>query len=308
LKQSNPDFNENMVKVMELDLGSLESVKQFAVNFNKEHDQLHYLINNAGIMALQQWSPSKDNYEMQFATNHLGHFYLTSLLTNVLQQSKPSRVINVSSDAHKQSLNPLVDSIKNWMQKSDGPPKEIYSAWTNYGISKASNILFAREYNRRYQSSGITSVSLHPGVIPTDLSRNMPSWMSSVWKSSVATAFMKNVPQGAATTVRCVSLKDNEIQGGHYYKDCNEANAYLHQQFRINFDYNKLTDDKVANDQAYLLWQLSEKLITQKGFTFNLNDNVAVDQKSNDNASINAVITNNTGNAASNQIIEEELQ
>jgi len=329
LKQSNPDFNENMLKVMELDLGSLQSVRQFVINFNKEHNQLHYLINNAGIMALQQWEPSKENYELQFATNHIGHFYLTLLLTNVLQQSKPSRVVNVSSDAHKQAANPLIDVIKSYIEKSDGPPKETYAPWVNYGISKSFNILFAREHNRRYHSSGITSVSLHPGVIPTDLSRNMPGWMAATLKSSLFRVFLKTIPQGAATTVRCVSLKDDQIQGGHYYKDCNEGNDQLHQQFRINFNYNELSDEKVANDQAYLLWQLSVKLITQKGFTFDLNDaNVVVEEKSNvevdaaknvtasttattttttatTNADDNNASSNNTGNSTGNQIVEE---
>lgn len=301
LKQSKPEFNENLVKVMELDLGSLESVKQFASNFTKEHNQLHYLINNAGVMAIPQWQPTKENYEMQFGTNHLGHFYLTMLLTNVLLQSKPSRVINVSSDAHKQCPNPFINTLKSMIEKSDGPPKDNYGPWSNYGISKASNVLFAREYNRRYQSQGITSVSLHPGVIPTELSRNMSSWMSNALKSSVARLFLKTIPQGAATTVRCVSLKDEEIHGGHYYKDCNEANGQLHQQFRLNGDYNKLKDDQVANDQAVLLWQLSEKLVTQKNFAFDLNANVTVEQKSNVEINANATTGNNTGS----QVIEE---
>jgi len=302
LKQSKPDFNENLIQVVELDLSSLQSVKQFASNFTKEHNQLHYLINNAGVMALPEWQPSKESYEMQFATNHLGHFYLTMLLTNVLLQSKPSRVINVSSSAHGNCPNPFSDHLKSYISKSDGPPKENYGQWSNYGISKASNILFAREHNRRYQALGVTSVSLHPGVIPTELSRNMSGWMSAALKSSVSRLFLKTIPQGAATTVRCVSLKDDQIQGGHYYKDCNEADGQLTQQFRTNSDYSKLKDDQVANDQAVLLWQLSEKLISQKNFTFNLNDNVVVEQKSNEaNANANGTTGNNTGS----QVIEE---
>jgi len=299
LKQSKSDFNENLLKVMELDLSSLESTKQFAVNFTKEYNQLHYLINNAGVMALQEWQASKDGYEMQFATNHLGHFYLTSLLTNVLMQSKPSRVINVSSEAHQFCPNPFVDNLKSYIEKKDGPAQDNYGPWANYGVSKASNILFAREYNRRYQPLGITSVSLHPGTIPTDLSRNLPNWMASTLKSSFGRLFLKTIPQGAATSVRCVSLKDSEIQGGHYYKDCNEADRQLHQQFRAD-NYNQLKDDQVANDQAYLLWQLSEKLITQKNFSFDLNNN-KVEQKSNVEVSSNATSGNNT----SSQVIEE---
>jgi len=306
LKQSKSDFNENLLKVMELDLSSLQSIRQFAANFTKEYNQLNYLINNAGVMALQQWEPSKDNYEMQFATNHLGHFYLTTLLTNLLLKSKPSRVINVSSGAHNQCPNPFIDHLKNYLQKSDGPPKDPYSPWGNYGISKACNILFAREYNRRYQALGITSVSLHPGVIPTDLSRNMQSWMSSALKSSFARLFLKTIPQGAATTVRCVSLKDDEIQGGHYYKDCNDGEGQVNQQFRTN-NYNQLKDDQVANDQAYLLWKLSEILITQKSLTLSLDDNN--EQKNsleiNGHAADNANSSDSQENKTSSQVIEE---
>jgi len=305
LKESKSDFNENLIKVMELDLSSLQSTKQFASNYTKEYNQLHYLINNAGVMGFQQWEGSKDNYEMIFATNHLGHFYLTLLLTNVLLQSKPSRVINVSSALSSSAPNPFINHLKSYIQKSDGPPKENYAPMAYYGISKACNLLFAREYNRRYQSLGITSVSLHPGVIPTDLSRNM-GWMASVLKSSFSRLFLKTIPQGAATTVRCVSLKDNEIQGGHYYKDCVDGNGTIPQQFRITGDYNALKDDQVTNDQAYLLWQLSEKLITQKNLTLDSNDNNA-NQKSNleINANTNVTASSNTGYNANSQVVEE---
>jgi len=258
------NFNENLLKVYELDLSSLQSVSNFAAKFKQDYKSLHYLINNAGVMAMSNWEPTKDGYEMQFGTNHIGHFYLTMLLTEMLIQSKPSRVINVASDAHKYTPNNFINQIRNYIKNEDGPPKDTYSPWGNYGISKSSNILFAREYNRRYQSLGVSSVSLHPGVIPTDLSRNLPSWMASALKSRIARPFLKTIEQGAATTVRCVSLSDSELQGGHYYKDCNEANADLQQQWRITSDYNKFTD--VKNEPPYLLWQLSVNLITKKNF------------------------------------------
>jgi len=121
----------------------------------------------------------------------------------------------------------------------------------------------------------------------------MPSFMQFVLKSAIARPFLKTVPQGAATSIRCCSLKDNEIQGGHYYKDCNDFNGQIQQQFRINVDYNTLTDEQVANDQAYLLWQVSEKLVTQKGFTFNLNDNNN-EQKDNAENNANVSVTSTT--------------
>jgi len=236
-----------------------------------------------------QWEPTKEDYELQFGSNHLGHFYLTLLLTDVLKQSKPSRVVVVSSDLYARAPNNFVNVIKGYIEKSNGPSKENYSLMGNYAISKACNLLFAREYNRRYHSQGVICVALHPGVIATDLSRNLPSWMAGLLRSAVARPFLKTVEQGAATTIRCCSLKDDEIKGGHYYRDCNDINAQLQQQFREVGDYNELTDDKVGKDQAYLLWQLSEKLITQKNFTFDLNENVVVEQKSN--------VENNTADA-----------
>jgi len=292
LKQSDPNFNENLLKIMELDLGSFQSIKTFARNYTKEHNQLHYLINNAGMMA-GKFEGTKEGYETHFGVNHLGTFYLTLLLTNVLKQSKPSRVVVVSSELHNKAPNPFINSIKEYNQKSDGPSKENFDSMTYYGTSKACNLLFAREYNRRYQSAGVTCVSLHPGVIATELSRDMPSFMQFVLKSAIARPFLKTVPQGAATSIRCCSLKDNEIQGGHYYKDCNDFNGQIQQQFRINVDYNTLTDEQVANDQAYLLWQVSEKLVTQKGFTFNLNDNNN-EQKDNAENNANVSVTSTT--------------
>jgi len=295
LKESNPNFDENKLKVMILDLASLKSVKEFAINFTKEYNQLHYLIANAGVMA-GGYDTTTDGYEITFGSNHLGHFYLTLLLTNVLKQTKPSRVVVLSSDLLGQAPNPFINVVKGYIEKSNGPVKQRNNtAMENYCISKACNMLFAREYNRRYQSQGITCVSLHPGVIATNLSRNLPNWMKVVF--SIGRAFLKSVEQGAATTVRCCSLKDNEIQGGHYYRDCNDVTAQLPRQFRIDGDYNTFTDEQIKNDQAYLLWQLSEKLITQKNFTFNLNDNSNEEQKSND-VNVNANVATSTSTSA----------
>eukprot|EP00486_Rosalina_sp_Unknown_P015117 CAMPEP_0201579072 /NCGR_PEP_ID=MMETSP0190_2-20130828/26332_1 /ASSEMBLY_ACC=CAM_ASM_000263 /TAXON_ID=37353 /ORGANISM="Rosalina sp." /LENGTH=478 /DNA_ID=CAMNT_0048012999 /DNA_START=452 /DNA_END=1888 /DNA_ORIENTATION=+ len=186
-------------------------------------------------MAVPEWRGSKDGYEMQFATNHLGHFYLTTLLTPLLLKCTPSRVVNLASSAHSQS--PKIDNEKdNFITKGisikDGPLQKDYGmkGWRNYGLSKASNVLFAREYNRRYQKNGIISVSVHPGVIKTELGRHTGS--VGAFFLSVGSVFMKSIPQGAATTVRCVSLSDEEIAPGHYYKDCNEANSALRNDIK----------------------------------------------------------------------------
>ena len=194
----NKNFDDNKIITMELDLSSLLSVRRCVGKYLALNEPIDYLINNAGVMAIPEWRPSKDGFEMQFATNHLGHFYLTTLLTPLLLKCTPSRVINLASSAHSQS--PKIDNIKdNFITQGinckDGPLQKDYGmkGWKNYGLSKACNVLFAREYNRRYQKDGIISVSLHPGVIKTDLGRHTGS--VGAFFLSVGSVFMKSIPQ-----------------------------------------------------------------------------------------------------------------
>merc|ERR1719192_810656 len=116
-------------------------------------------------MTVPEFKTSQDGYELQFAVNHMGHQYLTTLLmTNLI--ANQSRIIALSSVAHgwcPESVYDefLVDGLKN----KEGPTKEKYEKWVNYGLSKCSNILFARELQRKYGDQGIIAVSVHPGVI-----------------------------------------------------------------------------------------------------------------------------------------------
>jgi len=192
LKASNPNFDENKLKVMILDLSSLKSVKEFAINFTKEYNQLDYLIANAGLVSAT-YETTTDGYELQFGSNHLGHFYLTLLLTNVLKQSKPSRIVVLTSEFLGQAPNGFVDVIKDYIEKSNGPAKQHNNTgMENYSISKACNMLFAREYNRRYQSQGITCVSLHPGVILTNSQKKFTNLDESCSEITNSTSFFKN--------------------------------------------------------------------------------------------------------------------
>lgn len=197
IKSDNKDFDgdANLI-VLKLDLSSLLSVRRCVGKFLALNEKIDYLINNAGIMALPEFKTSKDGYEMQFAVNHLGHFYFTLLLTPTLLKCKPSRVINLASSAHSSSPkitneenNFIIDGIK----RKDGPSQQSYKSWSNYGLSKACNILFSREYNRRYEKMGIISVSVHPGVIPTELARNTGSVVQ--FFMSMGQSFMKSIPQ-----------------------------------------------------------------------------------------------------------------
>jgi short-subunit dehydrogenase len=140
-------------------------VIKFTDEFRKKQLSLHILLNNAGIM-MCPFELSKDGIEVQFATNHVGHFLLTRRLLDILVQTKPSRIVNVSSDLHTKSYNGGIafDTINDEKQ---------YSKFKAYGQSKLANILFTRELVKRLNNSNVYINTLHPGVIATDLSRNM---------------------------------------------------------------------------------------------------------------------------------------
>lgn len=206
------------VDVMELDLSSMASVKKFASEFNSGGLPLNILINNAGVMATP-FMLSKDNIELQFATNHIGHFLLTSLLLdtmkNTAQQSKiEGRIVNVSSEAHR---FPYREGIR--FDKIND--KEGYSTIYAYGQSKLANVLHANELTRRLKEDGvqITANSLHPGSINTDLLRHH-SIINGLVKA-VGKYLIKDVPQGAATT--CYVALHPNVKGvsGEYFQDSN---------------------------------------------------------------------------------------
>ncbi|KAG2776606.1 hypothetical protein Pcac1_g12738 [Phytophthora cactorum] len=164
------------VEFAKLDLGDLSSVKKFSEDFKKSHTRLDLLINNAGIMG-GAWGLSVDGYERQFATNHLGHFALTAQMFPLLQQSTPSRIVNVSSIVHRSAPTWNEDEI---MTTSEDKYREM----DNYGVTKLSNILFTNELARRIKAAGIegiTAAACHPGVTATNLATasttNSESWL-----------------------------------------------------------------------------------------------------------------------------------
>lgn len=248
------------------EMGSLKSIRDFVNSFKKLNLPLHYLFNNAGILGLPNYELSKDGFEMQFAVNYLGHYYLTRLLTDKLLQSTPSRVITLGSICHNVAPEPFFEWINKHHKLGQGPLKEEYGSqgFSDYGVSKAAEILFAREYDRRYHNKGITSVSLHPGDVDTNLWRY--NWPASIFRYVVIKTMkffptdIKTISKGAATQVRCVVMTDNEIKGGAYYRDCVEANDHLRWDMRPNCVEN---DDKETK-----LWDLSELLIRKAGVDF----------------------------------------
>ncbi|MEI7847863.1 MAG: oxidoreductase [Chloroflexota bacterium] len=161
------------VSVMALDLSDLKSVRAFAQNFLKLYERLDVLINNAGVMALPQ-RKTADGFEMQFGTNHLGHFALTGLLISVLKKTPNARVVTVSSGAH--TFGEIHFDDLQWEKK--------YQAWGAYGQSKLANLLFAYELQRRLEASGskVLSVGCHPGYASTNLQAAGPQMEGSAFK------------------------------------------------------------------------------------------------------------------------------
>ncbi|CAI9762424.1 unnamed protein product [Fraxinus pennsylvanica] len=208
------------VDTMELDLSSLTSVRKFASKFTSSGRPLNLLINNAGVMATP-FTLSKDNIELQFATNHLGHFLLTHLLVETMKKTaretkREGRIVNVSSVAHRFTYS---EGIR-FNRLND---KKGYNNWAAYGQSKLANILHAKELARRLKEDGaeITANSLHPGSITTNLFRYLGVFEGVI--STVGKFVFKNIPQGASTT--CYVALHPQVKGisGEYFSDNNVA-------------------------------------------------------------------------------------
>jgi NAD(P)-dependent dehydrogenase (short-subunit alcohol dehydrogenase family) len=222
-----------------LDLTSLAGVRAFAESFGAQHSRLDLLVNNAGVMAtpLQY---TADGFELQFGTNHIGHFLLTNLLLPLM--SAPARIVNLSSNGHR--IRDMRWEDPNWA--SD------YSPWPAYGQSKTANVLFSVELERRLGSRGIHAYAVHPGVVTTDLFRYLSTDDRAALDSRITqggTAY-KTPQQGAATSVWAATAPELTARGGSYLEDC-----------RISDEVMPYALDPAA---AQRLWTLSEELVGQR--------------------------------------------
>ncbi|KAH8277840.1 hypothetical protein KR018_008509 [Drosophila ironensis] len=228
--------NNHKVFSRELDLSSLESIRNFAEGFKREETELHILINNAGIMDCPKMLTT-DGFEMQIGVNHMGHFLLTFLLLDVLKSSAPSRIVVVSSVAHHfGSIN-----------RDDLNSEKSYNRKLAYCQSKLANVLFTRELSKRLQGSGVTVNALHPGIVDTELIRNVDLLQLKIIKLLIRPfvwIFFKTAKSGAQTTLYAALDPSLKNTSGQYFSDCRSTSVA-----------SAARDDEVAK----FLWEESEK-------------------------------------------------
>ncbi|XP_049421019.1 retinol dehydrogenase 12, like [Epinephelus fuscoguttatus] len=203
--------NENVV-CMKLDLADSKSIQEFAEAINKDEPKLNILINNAGVMVCP-YGKTADGFEMQIGVNHFGHFLLTYLLIDLIKKSAPARIVTVSSMAHSWgSIN--LEDINS---------EKSYNKNSAYSQSKLANILFTRSLAKRLEGTGVTTYSLHPGVVQTELWRHLSGPQQFFMK--MVSPFTKNSSQGAQTSIYCAVEPSLEKETGGYYSDCAPANC-----------------------------------------------------------------------------------
>ncbi len=249
LKAIRSDTGSETVESIVLDLASLDSVRACADAANQRLDKIDLLINNAGVMACPL-SRTADGFEMQFGTNHLGHFLLTSRLMPLVEKGQDKRVVNLSSRAHHIAPSNLDDPN---FESAD------YDPWLSYGQSKSANVLFSVGLEQRYSDKGIHAYAVHPGGIMTNLGRHLTEEQSAALLKRVQESdsefAWKTIEQGAATSCWAATAPDVEGKGGVYCEDCHVAEVDNHSAAGGVRSY------ALDQDSAETLWSLSEELV-----------------------------------------------
>lgn len=246
----NVDMEKGSIDVMELDLASLNSIRQFAARFKAKYNRLDILLNNAGIM-ITPYGLTEDGFEQQIGVNHLGHFALTGLLFDLLKSTPDARVVTISSNAHKAGSMPF----KNFMF-DDG---EGYKPFKSYARSKLCNLLFAYELQRRINQTvyDIRSLGAHPGGAKTDLGRHVEDRKSTKIIMNVMGKVIQSAYDGALPGIR--AALDVKALGGEYYG----PSGFMETKGKpVLVDSNHLSHNKIL---AKRLWRESERLT---GITF----------------------------------------
>jgi NAD(P)-dependent dehydrogenase (short-subunit alcohol dehydrogenase family) len=240
------------VDVMSLELMDPASVRAFAKDYLARHPELQILVNNAGVMACPL-ARSREGYESQFATNHLGHFLLTGLLVPALRAGAPARVVNVSSRGHR--FSPVVFEDLHYERRP-------YDKWEAYGQAKTANVLFSVALDRRLAPLGVRAHALHPGAIMTELGRHLsPEDIQELMSRVPGGKGMewKTVPCGAATSVWAATAPELEGRGGLYLEDCRVS--ALRSSPEAETGYEPWALDPEAAEK---LWSVSEELVGER--------------------------------------------
>ena len=200
-----------------VDLTSLESIRAATSRARQRFGKIDLLINNAGVMATP-FLHTHDGFEMQFGTNHLGHFALTGELFPLIERGDLKRIVNLSSRGHH--IGPVDFDDPHFARRP-------YDPWASYGQSKTANVLFSVGLEQRFAVLGIHAYAVHPGGIETNLGRHMTQEMREGLVARISksdTGFQwKTIPQGAATSCWAATADELEGRGGVYCEDCHVA-------------------------------------------------------------------------------------
>ncbi|MDY0344403.1 MAG: oxidoreductase [Lentimicrobium sp.] len=234
---------EANLELMQLDLSKFSSVRAFAEEYKQKHEPLDLLINNAGIM-IPPYELTEDGFESQLGVNYLGHFLLTGLLLPLLEKTPGSRVVSLSSNAHKNGK----------IHFDDLNFKKKYSAFAAYSQSKLACLMFSKELQRRLEKSGsrVLSVAAHPGMSDTNLFKHVPKFVTTIFGRLIRSLMVQTPADGAKPTL--YAALGNDIQGGDY------IGPDGWQEWKgepVKVKGTKLSDDK---EVARKLWVESENM------------------------------------------------
>ena len=255
--ESDGQQGKGKIELLQLDLESLDSVRQCAAAFLANSKQLNVLICNAGVMGVG--GKTKDGLDMQFGVNHLAHFLLFQLLKDALLSSSTpsfnSRVVVLSSSGHR--FTPIKFDDLNM-------DKQPFHAFAAYGQSKSANACMALELDRRYGSRGLHSTVVHPGGIVTDLARHIDPKVIVSFLDDETLRSMKTVEQGGATTVWAAVSKEWEGKGGKYLEDVSVAKPAQEPPLPVNGYFPWVYDTEAAKR----LWTESLRIVGVKDDKF----------------------------------------
>ncbi len=229
---ANDTGNDDLHLVL-CDLSQQAQIRAAAGEIRDRFDRLDVLVNNAGVY-LTDYILTVDQLEKTWAVNHLGYFLLTNLLLDLLKDSSPSRIVNVSSDAHHDA-NLDFDNLNG---------EKGYSWYEAYCTSKMANVLFTRELARRLDGDGVTVNAMHPGVVASNIWKRNGDWISRLLR--LATPFFRTTEKGAETVLYLAASPQVKGVSGKYFKDCQEK-----------YPARKAQDEELARR----LWKVSERQV-----------------------------------------------